>query len=575
MRIKNNTIAAELYKMMKPKKDMRFACLGLFTILLVMSLVLTGCISEDVHDEGIVASYQKSQADEGPLKRQSIEGVGLLKQEPKPSLPELETKADPNTGKQIVNLSIEQALIRALSNNPEIRIVSFDPSITKEDITKAVAEFDPAAFGSYNYEKEDNPQDSIFLGGQSTSRLYEAGLKQKNTLGTEWSASYALIRNWDDLNTRILSSRFEPVAVLQLRQPLLRDGWDEFNKAGINIAGLNHRISLTAFRQVTEEVATRVVTAYWALLQAKRDVEIQDFLLNKTTETLDRVKDREGIDATTAQISQTETFMKLRESTLLEAKKRHADVQDVLVQLLSDSQINLLNDFEIIPSSSPRLDTIEYELAKLISEAMTSNPRIQQAKLGIEVAEINIKVAENQALPRLDLVASSRMQGLDRTYGSANHQLGNGDFVSWALGVNFEYPLGNRAGEAELRKRKLELSKSKTILYNTSDEVALETKERIRLLERAQKDLQIQKEAVRAAQSYLQGLEDLEEIRPTLTPEFLLVKLQAQESLAGAQRSEIKAITEFNSAIVQLAQATGTVLGLHRIQASLEEIVAD
>ena len=561
---------------MKPKKDMRFTCPGLFTILLVTSLVLTGCISEDIHDEGIVTSYQKGQADEGPLKRQSIDGVGLLKQEPKPSLPELETKADPNTGKQIVNLSIEQALMRALSNNPEIRIISFDPSIAKEDITKAVAEFDPAAFGSYNYEKEDNPEDdSFFLGGQSSSRLYEAGLKQKNTLGTEWSASYALIRNWDNLTTRTLSSRFEPVAVLQLRQPLLRDGWDEFNKAGINISGLNYRISLTAFRQATEDVATRVVTAYWALLQAKRDVEIQDFLLNKTIETLERVKDREGIDATAAQISQTETFMKFRESTLLEVRKRRIDVQDVLVQLLSDSQINLLNDFEIIPASSPRLDTIEYEPAKLITEAMTSNPRIQQAKLGVEVAEINIKVAENQALPRLDLVASSRMEGLDRTYGSANQQLGNGDFVSWALGVNFEYPLGNRAREADLRKSKLELSKSKTILYNTSDEVALEARERLRLLERAQKDLRIQKDAVRAAQSYLEGLEDLEKIRPTLTPEFLLVKLQAQESLAEAQRSEIKAVTEFNSAIIQLARATGTVLGLHRIQASLEEIVAD
>lgn len=575
MKIMDNMIVAKFYQMMKQKSGRRLADIGVIALLFIFSLVLAGCISEEVHDEGIVSSYQQSQVDEGPLKRQSDEGIGLLQQEPEPSLPRLEAKTDPNTGKQIINLSIEKAIIQALRGNPEIRIVSFDPSIAKEEITQAVAEFDPAVFGSYNYEKEDNPVDSVFLGGQKTSRLYEAGLKQKNTLGTEWSASYALIRNWDDLTTRTLSSRFEPVAMLQVKQPLLRDGWEEFNKAGINIAGLNHRVSLIAFRQSTEDIATRVVTAYWTLLQAKRDVEIQKFLLKKTSETLDRVKDREGIDATTAQISQAETFLKLRESVLLQTEKRYLDVQDALLQLLSDAQMSLVDDLEVIPVTPPSLSIVEYEQAALLAKAMVYNPQIQQAKLGIEVAQINVAVAKNQTLPRLDLVASSRMQGLDRTYSSANTQLSNGDFVSWALGVNLEYPLGNRAREAGVRKSKLELSKSKAILHNTADEVALETKERLRLLEKSQKDVQVQKKAVEAAKKYLQGLEDMEEIRPSLTPEFLLVKLQAQESLAEAERSEIKAITEFNSALVQLARATGTVLRLHRIQTSLEKIVAN
>ena len=67
----------------------------------------------------------------------------------------------------------------------------------------------------------------------------------------------------------------------------------------------------------------------------------------------------------------------------------------------------------------------------------------------------------------------------------------------------------------------------------------------------------------------LQAIEDTEPIRKELTPEFLLLKLQAQETLAIAQRSEIAAVVDFNTALATLAQATGTVLEMHQIQTAL------
>ena len=43
------------------------------------------------------------------------------------------------------------------------------------------------------------PQNSIFEPGQAENRLFESGLRQRTALGSEWSASYAFSRNWDDL----------------------------------------------------------------------------------------------------------------------------------------------------------------------------------------------------------------------------------------------------------------------------------------------------------------------------------------------------------------------------------------
>jgi outer membrane protein TolC len=109
-------------------------------------------------------------------------------------------------------------------------------------------------------------------------------------------------------------------------------------------------------------------------------------------------------------------------------------------------------------------------------------------------------------------------------------------------------------------------------LQNVADQVAILAKEGIRRIETNYAEIQVQKDAAEAARIQLQALDDSEPIRERLTPEFLMVKLQAQEALAYAQRSEIRAIVDFNIALVQLAQISGTILELHQVSASLPDV---
>ncbi|MHC4544599.1 MAG: TolC family protein [Planctomycetota bacterium] len=535
----------------------------------VLLLQISGCVSEEVDEIDIITFYQKEVVDKGPQHRDSNEGLDSLRPTSEPNMFVLEVTKDKTTDRNIIELSLDDAVKRALISSPEISVVSYDPSIAKENIIKAVSDFDVALFGRVNYEKQDDPTDSLFLGGQATSRVLETGLKQKGITGAEWSLAYALTRNWDDLTTRTLSTRYEPMLSFQIKQPLLRDAWQELNLAGINISKLNYRIALATFRQKTEEVSADVISLYWMLLQARRDLEIQQWLLNKTLETLRKVEDRRDIDATTVQIKQAESAQKSREAILFQVEKRVVDIQDALVRLLSDHQFNLLNDFEIVPTSVPNMTERKIEQSETLELAMANNSVIQQARLGVEVAQINVDVAKKQKMPRLDLVASTRMQGLSRTQGDAQDIFNNADYVSYALGITAEIPLGNRQREAEFRKRRFEHRKAISMLQNISDQLAAQVKERIRLVETSYEEIPVQKDAVKAAEIHLQALEDTEVIRDKLTPEFLLVKLQAQESLANSQRAEIKAITNYNTSQVRLAQATGTVLDMRYVRQAL------
>jgi outer membrane protein TolC len=259
-------------------------------LFLVLLIQVTGCVSEKVEDQGIITSYHKTVVDKSPQPRDSNESLDSLRPSSEPDVLKLDVTKDKTTGKNIIKLSLDDAVKRTLVSSPEISVVSYDPSIAKAEILKAVSDFDIALFGRANYEKQDDPTDSFFLGGQATSRVVETGIKQKGITGAEASLAYALTRNWDDLNTRSLSTRYEPVLSFQIKQPLLRDGWEEVNLAGVNIAKLNYRAALAAFRQKTEEVSAEVVSLYWALSRARRDREIQQWLLDRTRETLKKVE---------------------------------------------------------------------------------------------------------------------------------------------------------------------------------------------------------------------------------------------------------------------------------------------
>ena len=571
------------YQILKPLNHLSSMKASLILFLAFHFLIYSaGCVSDKIENhDSLISSYQQSlvnntsQQRQDPLGQSSEQPLGLLKTIPSEiiTIPEIEFSIDPNTGQKTAILTIEQVIARALANSPEIRVVSFNPTIAKQNITKAASEFDVTAFSSINYESEDNPPNSIYQAGQSDERTLESGISKKTTTGSEWSLSYALTRNWDDLSGRPLPTRYEPILGFQLRQPLLRDAWKDVTLAGVDIAKLNYEIALLDFRNKAEDITTETISTYWRLMQARRNLEIYQNLLDRTIDTYERVQGRREIDATDVHIRQTEAYVKIREAALLQTNKQVIDAQDVLIRLMGDSQLNAFDEFYIVPSSEPSQVIEEYEVSKLLELGLQKNPVIQQAKLDIEIADINIRVAKNQDMPRLDLVTSARTQGLARGHENAHDNLNTGDYVSYGIGLSFEYPLGNRQREAELLQRRIQRRQAVVGLQNIADQLAELTKERVRKVETNHAEIQIQQDAVEAAQLHLEVLEDSEVVLDRLTPEFLLVKLQAQESLANAQMSQIRAITDFNIALAELAQTLGTVLELNEVEESLPGVL--
>ena len=89
-------------------------------------------------------------------------------------------------------------------------------------------------------------------------------------------------------------------------------------------------------------------------------------------------------------------------------------------------------------------------------------------------------------------------------------------------------------------------------------------------IEMALKALEFQGRAVAAYKAELTGLNVLQETRPRgMEPEFMELKLRSRERLAEAERSELQALVDYNSALIELRRITGTVLDLPGLKVSL------
>jgi len=476
---------------------------------------------------------------------------------------------------KLVRLSLEEAVLRALANSLDIRVVSFDPAIAREEMVRAAAAFDYTVFGAMDRIHAENKQANTFAGSINKQRNWSLGVKQHAVTGADWSLQWALTRAWDNSDfLKLLNTHYEPTLVLQVTQPLLRNAWPGFNLAQLRVARVNARISDAAFRDKVEEVITQVYSLYWTLIQARRSVQIQRRLLDQTQETYGITLSRSEVDAPSAVITQIQASVRLREAALIAARKNILDVQQALARLLNDAQINALSGYEVIPSTDMVTERVRIDPVDQMLLALRYNPQLEQARLGIAASEINVSVAKNQALPKLDLTASAGIQDLAVHADRANRDMLHGDYASFSLGLALEYPIGNRDRLANLRQRKLDRTKAIVTMQNTADQLAVSIEERIRQVDTSYEEIVYQHAAVKASEAQLWALKAVERNR-ALTPEFLQLKLQVQGSLAGSKQAELQAKVDYNNALADLARITGTILELNRVKIALPRVVND
>ena len=146
---------------------------------------------------------------------------------------------------------------------------------------------------------------------------------------------------------------------------------------------------------------------------------------------------------------------------------------------------------------------------------------------------------------------------MDRAYG--------GDFISYVLGLAFQYPLGNRAAEAGYRQSRLERSASMVDYRQAIQETILDVKTSMREVMDNAELISATRTARLATAESLRALEVERDTLASLTPTFLNLLFSTQASLATARTNEFQAIVNYNTSVAELYQSMGIILDMHQI----------
>lgn len=467
---------------------------------------------------------------------------------------------------RMVTISMERAIRSAAQRNAQLQFDRLRPAISESQIVAAEANFDWTFFVNGRYQNIDRPRTSSTFFGTAADVFEQAdvttGVRRRLTSG----GTFTLDTSWTrvDNDTPGLTVNPNPANTVtvgaQLTQPLLRGAGSDVNLASVRIAENGARDDVAQLKSNVITTLRQTEEAYWQLVQAHQNLLIQQRLLERGISVRDKIIGRGILDATDAQVADAKAEVESRKAQVIRAQRTLRSTSDQLKVLINDPELTIGSEVLLMPADIAIDEPIRFSLVDAVTTALTERPEITRALISIDDSTIRKSIARNQLLPRLDLELSARYAALDENVGDAYSDIWEGGFIDYVVGLTYEYAIGNRAANAELRRRQLENIQAVTSFQNTVQQVVLEVKNALRDTVTGYKLIAQTRAARFAATENLRALEVQIETTGGYTAFNLDQWLSRQQALSLAEAEEVQALVNYNIAISRLYAATGRTL---------------
>jgi len=486
--------------------------------------------------------------------------------------------------KQIVGQqwSIQDIRAKALNNNLAIKIARFNPGISGQSLREEAAKFDRTFFAAAKYKSTDTPvissdnvqftSDDPDLNKQSVKLTTLPQRKQgldlevgvKIPLRTGGTIVLASPISRERSQGLFDSDEYRSALRFSLSQPLLRNAGRQVNVASIQIAQVGQSIDRLKTRLKTIRVIATTDKAYWKLYEKWAVLDVKRNQYEYANENLKMVKRRvrEGLTAK-VEINRAQIGVAERMDGLIVADTDVKLAQRALQFYLNDIDDAPIDQNRIIPITTPNLQKYDFDRLALFKEALQNRIDLLEQELKLSADLIKIDYLENQTLPlfTLDYQYGALSDTGNRASNSYDDLLG-GDFRDWSIGFKFEMPFTNEARKARLdravqqRMQRLSTKQLRTLAIKREIHDALDTVE-----QNWKRILLARKQVLVAGMNYEAELKQFNEGLRTMTE-----VLETLSRLGAAQIKEVKAITNYQTALVDAAYATGTLLGYGQLE---------
>jgi outer membrane protein TolC len=357
-------------------------------------------------------------------------------------------------------------------------------------------------------------------------------------------------------------------------QPLLRNAGRWVNLASLRIANYESQGSLARTKLEAINQLTEVERSYWQLYAARAALGVRAQQLELANQQLDTARRRVEQGASPqVEVDRARAGVAQRVEALILAQNDVLDRQRGLKASMNTPGLTLDTPTAIVPSTLPDPVELVLDRSVLTQAAMQNRMELLDLEMQLAADAARVLLDRNAALPDLRFLASYGASGLDEDFGEALDNASDRQSREWSVGASLSMPLDNEAARARLRAsllRHMQRGASKQ-----SRELAIQ-RQVLRAcdnLETAWQRILATRLASLAAGTALASEQRQFDIGKATSTNVL----DAAANLASAQLSEIQSLTDYQIAMVELASATGTLLGQAKVDLTqqLSDVKAD
>ncbi|NLA75534.1 MAG: TolC family protein [Deltaproteobacteria bacterium] len=405
--------------------------------------------------------------------------------------------------------------------------------------------------------------DSLLVGSKSENVNINLGVSIP--LSTGGTLSFELGDNLNKTNSAwsTMNPSYTSSLTASISQPLLKNAGKRAFTYSIRVAQYNSSMNDLRTKLAVMQIIANADRAYWGLYAARKmlDVRKQQYDLAKTvleeTERFVEVGVKPRIE-----VIRTRRDLADKLTAIIDAENNVRERERDLKRMLNKKGLGMETKTLLIPSSLP--DPVRYELDRnqMVQNALLNRMELLELELQLEKDSMTIEYNRNQTLPDLSFEYRYNIDGLGADRRDSYDMLADNDYHDHQVGISLNVPIGNKRAKSVLRQSIYERAKRLSTKESREAEIRNDVLNKIDKLEAKWQSILANRqntilsdEQYRAEKrQYELGLVNSRDV------------MEAQTNLAAAQSAEITALTDYQTALIDLAYATGTLLGASRIE---------
>ena len=471
---------------------------------------------------------------------------------------------------ETVSLTLEDAVRRAVENNPELAIVRLDTEVEAARVGESRGAFAPVFSTELGRSSISSPPANLLSGERGTNLddwFSSTGVRQRVPWGSgTWSVSWETSRT----NTNNPISSFDPSLQsgfqLAYSQPLLRDRRIDSARHQYAIARRNQESSELRFREAVVQTVAAVKQAYWTLKATLANVGVQQRSLDLAQELARENKVR--VDAgqiPPLDLVQAEAEVAQRRENLIRATTLAADAEDALRRLIVDPTDAAFWRVRLDPVEEPTTIGTLPDVHAAVEKTLNQRYDLARATIELQNAQGTVDFLRNQRLPDVRLETSYRGNGLagtqflrgggfpgtitgtrSQSFGDALGQVFSSDYPTWSFGLTVNYPLGHSYEAASHARADVERRQASQRISSLRVQAA----EMVRRAGRQIHSTAERVEAARAGATLAQDRLQSEQRRFDVGLSTTFLVTQAQRDLLESEVTLLQTMLEYESALV-------------------------